>query len=301
MALHLGHPEWLIRRWLRRYGAGATRRLCEWNNRVHPLTLRVNTLKTTAIELCEVLRDEGFQAETDSRLPNCCLVDGARGLFDGGAYNAGLFHVQGRSSQVAATMAAPAPGHLVLDACAGRGGKSFLMAQQCSCRARIVSTDRVSAVRGVLIREARRLGIPCIRPVTADALDLPEALRGPYDSILLDAPCSGLGTIHRHQEIKWNRSREAVGRLHDEQTKLLTKCVEYLKVGGALLYAVCTFEPEETVDVVNAVLARGLAVQPLPAELREYGLQVDEDGTMTILPQRDDMEGFFMARLVRVR
>jgi len=195
---------------------------------------------------------------------------------------AGLWTVQDAGAQLVARVAAPAAGQLVLDACAGVGGKSTHLAELADDRATIDAADQSGTKLGLLADAARRLGLDSIRTHVCDLLDPAAPLSAAYDLIVLDAPCSGLGVLRRHPDAKWRLSPETVPRLADLQRQLLDAVAKRLAPDGVLVYAVCTFTRAEGPDQIAAFAARsGMRV-------------VDERRTWP-----PDADAFYIARLER--
>ena len=193
------------------------------------------------------------------------------------------------------------PGMQILDACAAPGGKTCLMAEQMGTSGRVHAWD-VHAHRVALIRAAAlRLGLDNVRPAERDARKPADGMKLMMDAVLVDAPCSGLGVIAEKPDIKYRKTEEELGALPPLQLEILSACAEAVKVGGLLVYATCTILPAENREVVAAFLANHPNYEPdnddgwLPEALRPRLT----DGMLQILPHRDNMDGFFIARLRR--
>jgi 16S rRNA (cytosine967-C5)-methyltransferase len=219
-------------------------------------------------------------------VPGALLVRGAGALAETRAYLEGLFTIQDPGAQLAARLCDPKPGEKVLDACAGVGGKATLLAELAGGRAQIDAVDRSSGKLALLKEHAVRLGA---RSVTSHVCDLREPLPhglGPYDRALLDAPCSGLGTLRRHPETKWRREASDQRRLARLQTELLETCAERIRPGGLLVYAVCTLTTVEGPEQITRFLD-------------DHDDFAAEGAPRITLPHRDGADGFFVARLKR--
>jgi 16S rRNA (cytosine967-C5)-methyltransferase len=193
-----------------------------------------------------------------------------------------------------------APGQCVLDACAGGGGKSALIAASVGPTGQVVALDRNPRAIHRLSEAAARLGLASVHAALYDACGAGGAWAGRFSRVLLDAPCSGLGTLRRRPEIKWRRRPEDVARAAERQTALLGGVAEAVSPGGLLVYSTCSLEPEETDEVVDAFLARGAA---FALEAPGPDLQIFADparpGILRAWPHRHDTDGFFVARLRR--
>jgi 16S rRNA (cytosine967-C5)-methyltransferase len=197
----------------------------------------------------------------------------------------------------------PQPGDRVLDACAGGGGKSALIAARVGSRGEVLALDRSPRAIRRLEAARARLGLDGVRPRLGDARSAGTEWAGQFSRVLLDAPCTGLGTIRRRPEIKWRRRPEDLNRAAGLQRALLAGVAGAVATGGVLVYSACSLEPEETDAVVADFLARHPAFElddPGPA-LRQRGDLVDGQGTVRSWPHRHGTDGFFVARLRRRR
>ena len=203
------------------------------------------------------------------------------------SFQEGLWTVQDLGAQLVGHLVAPRPGTRILDACAGVGGKATHLAQLAGDQARIDAADQSRRKLDLLTDTARRLRLGSITPIESDLRSPGDELADSYDAILLDAPCTGLGVIRRHPELKWRLRAGAVGEMAALQREMLAALWPRLKPGGALVYSVCTFTGAEGPEQI----ARFVADTPDAA--------VAPDGTLTTWPHRQDADAFFAARLVR--
>jgi 16S rRNA (cytosine967-C5)-methyltransferase len=303
LAISLSHPRWLAERWLDAYGFEAAEAWMKFNNAPAPLTLRVNRLKTTASALIDSLAGHGIVVEPARHAPDALIVTGGNPLLTPLA-DEGLFFVQDEASQLVASIVGASEGDRVLDACASPGGKTVAIAAAMNDRGLVVAAD----VRGrrieLLMRTVARSGAGSIRIVQADAAALPFAASGPagpFDWILLDAPCSGLGTIRRDPDIRWRRQPADLVRFREVQVAMLREAARVLAPGGHLVYSTCSSEPDENEEVVAEVLADGTlrraAVDRFPAHVLPL---VGPSGDFRSYPFRDGLEAFVAALLTRV-
>jgi 16S rRNA (cytosine967-C5)-methyltransferase len=296
LSITLSHPRWLVARWLDRYGFEATEKWLLFNNRPAPLTLRVNRLRTDGAALARALSDHGVDVEQGGYAPDAWVVRRGNPLSTPLA-DTGAFFVQDEASQLVATLVSAGPGERVLDACASPGGKTTAIAAARHDEGPIVATDVRGRRVDLLAATVRTSGARSIKVVQADAEALPFAPA--FDWVLLDAPCSGLGTIRRDPDVRWRRTEADLPRLAAAQLRMLRETSRALRPGGRLVYATCSSEPEENEDVVAAFVAQGgftqVAVEGVPS-LRAL---VTPAGHLRTFPFRDGLEAFFGAVLIK--
>lgn len=290
-------PAWFARELLARLGAEAFD-FAEAVDRPAPAAVRVNRTRTTREEAAARIADEAPGARLrEGRLPEALLLEGTGPVARLPAFRDGLISPQDEAAQAVDLLCAPVPGCRVLDACAAPGGKSCHLAELGA--GEVVAIDvnerKVRRVAG----EAARLGLTDrVRTLCADAT-LPLPVEGAFDLALVDAPCTGLGTLRRHPELRYRRTEEDVGRMVDGQVRILDAVLPRVKPGGVLVYSVCSVLDAEGPAQLAALLARHPELVPAPVDVDLPGL---EDGwRLTTWPQRHGMDGFFAARLRRSR
>ena len=295
-------PEWLVEAWLKRYGPQDTRALCAAVNLIPPLTLRANTLKASRSELMQALKGQAETVEAAAIASDAVIVRSLRTkLTELAAFREGRFQVQDEAAQLVSVLLAPRPGETVLDLCAGRGGKTGHIAQLMGNRGTIVAVDSNAARLAQLREEMRRLGVTITAAEQSDAAGRPaDAMSGRFDRVLLDAPCSGLGTLGRNPDIRWSSSKRELRALSGLQARLLEHAAGCVKPGGLIVYSVCSPEPEETEAVIKAFLAKDRSFRTenrtddLPRSVRPL---VGSTGCLQTYPHLRYMDGFFAVRL----
>jgi len=296
------HPLWLVERWLERFGFQETAELVEANNQKPPLFIRANRLKTTPEELKRELAKEGIEVESSHYLPDSLKVVKGR-ITSSRPLKEGLCYLQDEASQVVSFLVSPRPEDWVLDVCAAPGSKACHLASLMGNSGYIVANDIHLHRLKVLRENCRLLGTGNIRIVATD-FTLNPGLRYEFDRVLVDAPCTSLGRIRRSPELKWRRKPEDVAFLSAKQKTLLFYSSQMVKKGGILIYAVCSWEREETEEVVENLLEERSGfrvVEPrdyLPGTLHPL---IAEDGFLRTFPHRHDMDGFFSAVFTRER
>ncbi len=301
VAALLSHPPWLAAMWREQFGADESRRLMEANNEESPLVLRANQRRIGRDELARRLRDRGVDARPGAWSPLAVRVRGAASPALLAEFRDGLCQVQGEASQLVGLLAAPEPGMRVLDACAAPGGKTTHMAELMDDRGEVLACDVSERGLGRLADNARRLGLSCIRARAGDAArDLPGEPES-FDRVLVDAPCSGLGTLRAHPEIRWRRTRKDLERLAALQAAVLEQAASRVRLGGVLVYAICTLSRVENETLVEAFVERRpeFAVEDAAAHLPDAARVMTAGRYFTALPHRHDTDGFFAARMRR--
>ena len=281
LSVRSSHPQFLIDRWTRTFGAENTAALCEQNNRPAPIYARINLLKTSTENFFTV-------HSSAERLP--CRQNFARlaGIpRDALAY--GHCYVQDPSTAPACVLLDPQPGEKVLDACAAPGGKTGYLAELMKNQGVIVACDRDQGRIRTLQDNLERLGIQIARCAQHDwrsGEPLPDAAAiSPFDRILLDAPCSNTGVMRRRVDLRWRLSPKDFARMREEQLHILRATIPLLKSGGVLVYSTCSIEPEENEEVANTI------TQEFPF------LRLIEQ--VSLLPFRDGFDGAYIVKLIR--
>ena len=300
------HPSWLAERWVKEFGPETARNLCAANNRKPPFAIRTNTLKITREELQRRLGETHISSQPVSFSPEGLLLKKSPPLAEERLFQEGLYFVQDESSQVVPHLLSPQPGERILDACAAPGGKTTHLAQLMGDRGEILALELHGSKVKLIEENCRRLGITIVRATEGDVSQSPPFPPGEtFDRILLDAPCTGLGILHRNPEAKWRRKPEDIARLSRAQKSLLDNVSSWLKPGGTLVYSTCTMTPEENDAVVNSFLETHPQFrldnlrEVLPAGLHPL---VDSQGFYRtypewVIPESYRMDGFFGARL----
>jgi 16S rRNA (cytosine967-C5)-methyltransferase len=293
------HPDWIVDRWLHRYGFDATEAWVRFNNETPALTLRVNRLRASVDEAMRALEADGVETERARYAPNGLIVTAGNPLR---RTPDGLVFVQDEASQLVALVVDPQPGERVLDLCASPGGKTTAMAAAMDDSGAIIATDVRPQRLALLERTVKASGARNIQVQRVESAG-PLPFGAEFDRVLVDAPCSGLGTIRRDADIRWKRDEADLSQLSTQQLDLLDRAAATVRSGGRLVYATCSSEPEENEQVVEAFLARhhdfvtvDLADETLPLAMSRL---IDTSGMFRTLPFRDRLEAFFAATLRR--
>jgi 16S rRNA (cytosine967-C5)-methyltransferase len=306
-AVRLSYPTWMLETFTNDLGGEAGRALAQRMNERAPMALRVNTARVSREALVARLAEEHVVAKPTLLAPAGLVLETRVNAFGLSAFQEGLFEVMDEGSQVVAELVAPPPGGRVVDACAGAGGKTLAIGASMEGKGRLLALDTDGKKLEELRRRARRAGLTNVtaRPVTAEGTTLPaEARLGAWDRVLVDAPCSGLGTLRRNPEARWRLTPEAVRAFPARQVALLVTYAPLVAVGGRLLYATCSVVEAENEGVVSRFLAERDDFVRVPVKEiwgKERASRVGDGLTLRLSPHTHDTDGFFAAVLRRVR
>ncbi|MBO8142242.1 MAG: 16S rRNA (cytosine(967)-C(5))-methyltransferase RsmB [Firmicutes bacterium] len=297
LAVETSHPEWLVARWVERFGLKDARRHLESNNEVPEVHLRTNTLKTSRELLAARLREAGVYVVEGELAPEALRVRGMGRVDAQAAFQDGWFAVQDEAAQLVARALEPQPGQRIIDLCAAPGGKTTHLAQLMENRGEVVAVDVHPGKLRLVEEAAKRLGVAIVRPLAADGRELPGRLR-PAARVLLDAPCSGLGVLRRRPDLRWRRRPEDIPALAALQRELLSAAAALTGPGGTVVYSTCSTEPEETTGVIARFLDDNPAFTaedpPVP------GVPAGDGPGVYLFPHLHETDGFYIARLKRI-
>lgn len=279
------HPAWLIDKWERELGEDQAQKLCERNNSPMPFSFRVNTLRTDIIEIEDALFKNGIITERGKFSKNCLLLkEGSTDLILK-LEEEGKVFIQAEPSMVVVETLELEPWMRVLDGCSGVGGKTTYIAELMEDKGEIIAVDKSKVKLESLKKIADKRGISIIKPIKSPIENLKVEDVGLFDRVLLDVPCSGLGTLSRRPEIKWRLNPRDITKLSEVQRIILRSGAKFLKPGGILVYSACTISKEETYDIIKSFIS----------ENREFYVLEERQ----FLPHIDDVEGFYIAKLYR--
>ena len=298
LSITLSHPRWLAARWLDRFGFEVAETWMQFNNAPAPLTLRANRLRATPAQVIERLAADGVLLRPGAFARDALVVEEGHPLRGS---QQELFVVQDEASQLVAILAEPRRGSRVLDACASPGGKTTALAAALNGTGLLVACDVRDRRMALLRKTIVNAGANQVRLVQADLLK-PLPFTTPFDLVLVDAPCSGLGTLRRDPDIRWRRRESDLASLAAAELVMLQHAAEAVAPGGRLVYATCSSEPEENEGVVDAFLATSREFSPLDARDAAPGLPrgvIDARGRLRTEPHAHGLEAFFGAVLER--
>lgn len=296
LSVEFSHPLWMINRWLKQLGLARTKALLAYNNEKPPIFLR---------RALRIISRQQFEADVRQicdpatgfmnlyyKLQKALLPENIRMIKEG------MCNVQAPSSGWVIALMDVQKGDHLIDVCAAPGGKSALLSELASDEGTVCACEVVQNRMFDVVETIERMRLRNVYPLLCDGIYLP--IRGVFDKALLDAPCSGSGVLHRHPEARWIKKEEDLVRLCKVQEKLLTSIASHVTVGGVLVYATCSIEPEENEMQVEKFLAlnQQFVLDPCPQVVPEKF--IDKSGYLRITPFEHSMDGMFAARLRRV-
>jgi 16S rRNA (cytosine967-C5)-methyltransferase len=297
LSIEVSHPGWMLERWINSMGREEALAFALANNETPPTAFRVNTLSASSEETLALLETDGLVAQPSQLVSGGYVVEGGPAAALARAAERGLVYIQDEASQMVSILLDPKSGERILDLCAAPGSKSSHLAALAEGKAWIAACD-IHPRRLMTLRvSCHRLGVDSVDPIALDAAAPLPFLPGatPFDRVLIDAPCSGTGTLRRNPEIKWRLSPSDIARLADVQLKLLERASGAIKRGGRLVYSTCSIEREENEAVVNRFLESGAPFKLILPNARPA--LITAEGFVRTFPHRHGSDGFFAAAL----
>ena len=311
IAFSLSYPTWLVQRWLQTRGVSWTLAFCRASNQIAPLALRVNTLLTNREDVCQLLAAHGIVA-TASEIASDGIIFGNNAMtaFDAAGektlkdiLNREDIYVQDESAMLVPYLLSPADAKFIVDLCASPGGKTTHLAHLMRNTGKIVAVDVSAEKIALLEKNCQRVGVRNVETQVIDGTAADLGFIRQADAVLIDAPCSGFGTLRRHPDIRWNKTLEQVRALSEIQYSLLRNAAQHIKPGGILVYSTCSIEPMENEEVIQ----RFLRDYPMwTVENAEQFLPkvppsiITSEGFVQTFPHEHGVDGAFAACLRRV-
>ena len=312
IAFSLSYPTWLVKQWLQTRGVSWTLAFCRASNQIAPLAFRVNTLLTQREEVCQSLEMKGLPASHSKIAPDGIVLENRTiTTFDAAEQNSTAMqlkdilnrndiYVQDESAMLVAHLLSPEDAEFIVDLCAAPGGKTTHLAHLMRNTGKIIAVDASAEKIALLQKNCRRVDAHNVETRVMNATKTDLEFIKTADAVLIDAPCSGFGTLRRHPDIRWNKTLEQVRALSEIQYNLLKNAAAHIKPGGILVYSTCSVEPMENEEVIQRFLAdfpmytienarRFLPDVPPSA--------ITSQGFVQTFPHEHGVDGTFAARL----
>ncbi len=290
------YPDWLIEFWQNQLGLEETEKLCVWFNQSPSIDLRINPLKTN-LEIVETaFKSAGISVNRIPQLPQALRLTGSVGnIHHLPGYDQSWWTIQDSSAQLVSYLLDPQPGEFIIDACAAPGGKTTHIAELIQDQGKVLAIDQAKSRLKKVTENINRLQLQSIQTQVGDLRKL-ENYNHVADRILLDAPCSGLGTLHRRADSRWRHNPKNIEELSKLQTELLETVQNWVKPGGCLVYSTCTLHPLENEQLIETFLTQHPQWQ-IEFPPSNFPIPPQEKGWIKIWPHQHNMDGFFMVKL----
>ncbi|MBM4170539.1 MAG: 16S rRNA (cytosine(967)-C(5))-methyltransferase RsmB [Ignavibacteria bacterium] len=297
LSAYYSHPTWIVKRWLSRFGQEATEKLLIANNNKPIITLRVNGLVTNKVEFIKLLEFVDLKFSESKYLDQFIKLNILTNIADWEFFQKGYFSIQDESTGLPVILLDTKPGMRVLDLCAAPGGKTAFLADLMENEGEIVAIDRFESRLKILDKNLERLKVKNVKSIAIDSLTYEDDKL--FDRVLIDAPCSGLGTLTKKPDLKWKKDLGDIRKIVNIQYDLLKKGASLVRSGGSIVYSTCTIEPEENQDLINKFLSEHPNFKLvngkdfLPHEL------INEEGFAATYPHIHGIDGSFASKLIK--
>ncbi len=298
LSAYYSHPGWLVKRWVNRFGEKFTEELLKSNNEKPTLYLRINSLRTNLDEMSNLLDKVQLKFSKSSYLPNFVRLHNLTNIADWDYFGKGYFSIQDESTGFPCYLLDPKPGERVLDLCAAPGGKTGLLAELMNNEGELVALDKYESRLEILKRNMDRLGA---KNITFKEVDSSEYKDDLFDKVLVDAPCSGLGTLTKKPDIKWKRDLGDIRKMNVLQRELLANGARLVKPGGFLVYSTCTVEPDENFEIIKTFLSGNPDFEFVSAKEKFDENLLDSNGCVQTYPHIHSIDGAFAAKIKRIK
>ena len=302
-AVRVSLPDWIYERLAQRFAPNELESLTGALLQPAPLDLRVNTLLCSRDSVLEQFSQEGIRAAATPYSPVGVRLEAKPALQRHPLFLEGKVEVQDEGSQLLAYLVAPRRREMVVDFCAGAGGKTLALGALMHSQGRLYAFDTADKRLTNLRPRLKRSGLSNVHPqlISGEADARVQRLAAKIDRVLVDAPCSGLGTLRRNPDLKWRQTLESVTRMSAQQRAILAAAGRLVKPGGRLVYATCSLLAEENDSIVDAFMQAHPEFHPISASevLRAHGIALDTGERLRVFPHTHRMDGFFAAVLER--
>ena len=297
LTLTYHQQEWLINMWIKSYGIEDTIALCKYFDSIPQLCLRTNTSRISRDALLQQLADQGIHASKSLYSPECIYISDIPNIDSLSVLKEGLAIIQDEPSQLVAHVVDPRPHEVILDVCAAPGGKTTHLAALGGPSCTVYGGDIYEHKLRLIERNAQQLGLTNVHTMLQNACTIGKSYAGKADRVLVDAPCSGLGVLRHKLDLRWRKKPSDLKLLPALQRRILESASQCVKPGGILVYSTCTIHDEENIQIVREFLKKH---SDFTLENAVPFCHVNHEGPcVQLLPQHDNLDGFFIARMRR--
>ncbi|MCC0643000.1 MULTISPECIES: 16S rRNA (cytosine(967)-C(5))-methyltransferase RsmB [unclassified Clostridioides] len=300
LSIKYSYNSWIIKNWIDNFGQEFTEDLLEANNEKPSIYIRTNTLKISREELIEKLNQEGIMCLKVPMVEEAIKVEKLKNIENNELFKAGLFTIQDISSMIVGKVINPKEDSLILDVCSAPGGKSTHLATLMNNTGQVIARDIFEHKLKLIKVTVNRLGLKNVCVEGFDASEIDENSINKFDYVLADVPCSGLGIIRRKPEIKYKKEEE-LEDITSIQKKILENASKYVKIGGTLVYSTCTVQDMENINIINSFIEENNNFELTPIDTINVDLDKQDKGYLKIYPNIHGIDGFFIAKLKRIR
>lgn len=298
LSAYYSHPTWMVKRWVARYGKEETEKLLTANNNKPIMSLRVNGLVSNKEELIKLMQSVDLKFSESKILPEFIRLNNLTNIADWEYFQKGYFTIQDESTGLPVKLLDVKEGMRVLDLCAAPGGKAAFIADVLKNTGEIIALDRFESRLKILEKNLARLKVTNVKTFAVDALEYEDDEL--FDRVLIDAPCSGLGTLTKKPDLKWKKDLGDIRKIVNMQYELLKKGASLLKTGGILVYSTCTIEPEENKEIIFKFLSEHPGFKLIDAKSLVSDNLVDNDGCVQTFPHVHGVDGSFASRIQKL-
>jgi 16S rRNA (cytosine967-C5)-methyltransferase len=291
-------PRWMIKRWLKDFGEEEAKTLCEIFNSKPKLSLRANSLKIDSRRLKEEFKSTKTKYEKGLFLDNFYYIESKLNLSNFEPLKNGWVYIQDESSAFPVLLLDPRPEQTIIDLCAAPGGKTAFCAERMKNTGKVLALDLSEQKRRLIQENCHRLGVTNVLTAVGDAR---KFTLKPVDGVLVDAPCTGLGTLGKNSDLRWQKKENDVKRMKSLQLSILFSAANLVRKGGVLVYSTCTMTQEENDEVVEEFLRQRDDFRLVNASSYVTGKVVDEKGMVRTFPHHHGLDGSFAVRLEKMK
>ncbi|MCC0672400.1 16S rRNA (cytosine(967)-C(5))-methyltransferase RsmB [Clostridioides sp. ES-S-0145-01] len=300
LSIKYSYNSWIIKNWIENFGQEFTEDLLEANNEKPSIYIRTNTLKISREELIEKLNEKGIMCLKVPMVEEAIKVEKLKNIENNELFKAGLFTIQDISSMIVGKVINPKEDSLILDVCSAPGGKSTHLATLMNNTGQVIARDIFEHKLKLIKATVNRLGLKNVCVEGFDASEIDENSINKFDYVLADVPCSGLGIIRRKPEIKYKKEEE-LEDITSIQKKILENASKYVKIGGTLVYSTCTVQDMENINIITSFIEEYNNFELTPIDTVNVDLDNQDKGYLKIYPNIHSIDGFFIAKLKRIR